>query len=203
MSDYMFSRSRTPDLRTSELGEISNHGTVRGSNFTIWIFVALILILIIVIIYQNYSFNKSLDDIRNIHQSQPIQTQIRNLMQTPSHTVPQITYQVAPLQNINDHPKIINPTLDEKKNANDILATYYFSPMCGHCTRFAPEWDKFSSKYNSYNIKKINCMEHPDLCANIVGVPHVVFSKNGTNHIYSGQRTANALESFYNSLKAM
>ncbi len=143
------------------------------------IFVILIVILILVIIYQTYSFNKSLDDIKNVHQSKPISKSIAP--NPPSQPIPII-----------QKPQRHNISTDD-----NITITYYYSPNCGACVNFTPEWDKFYSRHNSQYMKKIDCSNNPEMCTGVTNVPHVIFSKNGQDSVYSGARTADALYGFY------
>lgn len=156
-----------------------------------YIFIALIIILILILLYQHYSFNKSLETIKHTHQpkitAHPVQ-----LTRTQPVVVPQIqsidfsSFEKKPIQSV------------QKDQSSSGKVTYYFSPGCGHCVNFSPEWDKFHSKYNmSPLMKKIDCSVNPELCTGVQGVPFVVFSKNGKDVVYSGARTADALHGFY------
>lgn len=167
------------------------------------IFVIIIVILVLVIAYQHYSFNKSLDDIKEVHMNSNAKKGNPQMQVMPGFVTPQVIVPVAdPMQELlkaeqdAGHSKVrYNSSIDDS-----VTVTYYYSPGCGHCTHFMPEWEKFNAKHNSPLMKKVNCMEQPDLCENIRGVPHVIFSKNGKDTVYSGARTADALDGFYASM---
>jgi Pyruvate/2-oxoacid:ferredoxin oxidoreductase delta subunit len=80
---------------------------------------------------------------------------------------------------------------------NDVRVTYHYSPGCGYCVKFSPEWDKFAQivaqNHPHVKLEKINCNESPDACRNIRGVPSITLYKNGVASDYTGERTANAL----------
>lgn len=72
---------------------------------------------------------------------------------------------------------------------------YYYSPGCPHCRNFMAAWDEFASSAKA-SCQKINCAENSEACAGIRGVPHVVFSTDKNETVYSGERTSSGLNSF-------
>lgn len=88
-------------------------------------------------------------------------------------------------------------TSSSGNTSSSVKVKYFYSPMCPHCRNFMDEWEKFVTMCtDKATCEKINCMENSQACANIVGVPHVVFVSGTTEVVYSGERTADALSSF-------
>jgi thiol-disulfide isomerase/thioredoxin len=76
---------------------------------------------------------------------------------------------------------------------------YYFVPGCGHCQKFMPVWNEFSSQ-SSVDCEKIDCSTNPNLCSGIRGVPHIVVSNNGSDIVYQGERSVNGINTFLKKL---
>ena len=78
-----------------------------------------------------------------------------------------------------------------------VKVKYFYSPGCPHCRNFMAAWDQFASQASSKaDVEKVNCATHPQLCAGIRGVPHVVFSVDNKEVVYPGERTPGALYNF-------
>lgn len=60
----------------------------------------------------------------------------------------------------------------------------HYSPHCGYCTEFLPEWEKFNNYVLDNNldihVEKINCDKNMNLCQGIQGFPTVLlYKRNG------------------------
>ena len=77
---------------------------------------------------------------------------------------------------------------------------YFHMNGCGHCKRFSPIWDEFSSKYNGgLKLKKLERKEAGDLLQKyeVKGFPTVLMlDEQGNKKEFQGDRTVSGLESF-------
>jgi thiol-disulfide isomerase/thioredoxin len=86
--------------------------------------------------------------------------------------------------------------------ANKNTLRYFYKEGCPHCVTFSPEWDKFvqkgGSKYETEKVEEANInSEHAQY---IKGFPTVMlFKADSTTKEFTGDRTAEALETFMNS----
>lgn len=88
-----------------------------------------------------------------------------------------------------------------RSNSDKVTVTYYSVATCPHCMRFTPEWNKFrESEKGKARFVKIDCTTNPDMCSNIRGVPTVVFTTNGSDMTYDGDRTQQSLSVFLTKL---
>jgi thiol-disulfide isomerase/thioredoxin len=88
---------------------------------------------------------------------------------------------------------------DKMRKQRMMNMKYYYTPRCHHCRHFSPVWDEFVSKVSDKAVcEKIDCSENPELCRDIVGVPHIVASSpmRNTSSVYNGDRNLNGLVSF-------
>lgn len=86
-------------------------------------------------------------------------------------------------------------------NSSGLEVKYYYSPYCPHCVNFMSTWSDFESKAkNRASLVKINCVENPELCRGVTGVPHVVFKNGDKEVVYQGARNSESLEKFLNSM---
>jgi thiol-disulfide isomerase/thioredoxin len=82
----------------------------------------------------------------------------------------------------------------------------YYSPGCGYCKMFMPEWDKFEQRASRelprLSVKKINCEgENGQMCfqKGIQGFPTVImYLNNGSQVAFEKNRTADDLVMFVN-----
>jgi thioredoxin-like negative regulator of GroEL len=77
---------------------------------------------------------------------------------------------------------------------------YFHMNGCGHCKRFSPIWDEFSSKYNGeLKLKKLERKEAGDLLQKyeVKGFPTVLMlDEQGNKKEFQGDRSVTGLESF-------
>jgi thioredoxin domain-containing protein 5 len=83
---------------------------------------------------------------------------------------------------------------------NPSTCTYYYMNECGHCKRFAPEWDNFVQSYTGpVTLRKVEMSEAGDDLEkyNIRGFPTIlVVDDKGEFKEYDGPRTSEALTKF-------
>jgi len=81
--------------------------------------------------------------------------------------------------------------------------TYFYMEECGHCKRFAPEWDKFVSTYKGpVKMNKIERANAGPLLKkyNINGFPKVIIvDKEGDFREYNGARTSDSLHAYFSN----
>ena len=77
---------------------------------------------------------------------------------------------------------------------------YFYMDGCGHCKKFSPVWDQFSSSYNgNLNIRKVERNDAGDELNQyqIQGFPTVLLlDGNGGKKEFQGDRTIQGLNSF-------
>lgn len=87
---------------------------------------------------------------------------------------------------------------------NPATLTYYYMENCGHCKRFAPEWDTFVQNYTGQvKLRKVEMNEAGgDLEKyNINGFPTILaVDENGDKKDYDGPRTSEGLTKFLNGM---
>ena len=88
---------------------------------------------------------------------------------------------------------------------NPATLTYYYMENCGHCKRFAPEWDTFVQNYTGpVKLRKVEMNEAGgDLEKyNINGFPTILaVDENGDKKDYDGPRTSEGLTKFLDGMK--
>lgn len=88
---------------------------------------------------------------------------------------------------------------------NAVTVTYFFLPECPWCKKFKPEWDKFVTAAKSKSIKTVEVdasdPKHEKTVAEkgLKGFPTVIVTK-GKDHEYTGDRTAEKLMEFVQTL---
>ena len=87
---------------------------------------------------------------------------------------------------------------------NPATLTYYYMENCGHCKRFAPEWDTFVQNYTGQvKLRKVEMNEAGgDLEKyNINGFPTILaVDENGDKKDYDGPRTSEGLTKFLDGM---
>jgi len=87
---------------------------------------------------------------------------------------------------------------------NPATLTYYYMENCGHCKRFAPEWDTFVQNYTGHvKLRKVEMNEAGDDLEkyNISGFPTILaVDENGDKKDYDGPRTSEGLTKFLNGM---
>lgn len=87
------------------------------------------------------------------------------------------------------------------KDKNNFVLVFHKMEGCGHCVKFTPTWNEFSSQVDKlFPGKKVKCiMVDPsnDLSADVQGFPTVRYYKSPTNHVeFESERTLDALKAF-------
>ena len=63
------------------------------------------------------------------------------------------------------------------------VLTLYYSPTCGHCTRFLPLFERFRSiariNFPHLTINMINCASTPEMCRSITALPTLILELPG------------------------
>lgn len=87
---------------------------------------------------------------------------------------------------------------------NPATLTYYYMENCGHCKRFAPEWDTFVQNYTGpVKLRKVEMNEAGDDLEkyNINGFPTILaVDENGDKKDYDGPRTSEGLTKFLDGM---
>ena len=87
---------------------------------------------------------------------------------------------------------------------NPATLTYYYMEDCGHCKRFAPEWDTFVQNYTGQvKLRKVEMNEAGDDLKkyNINGFPTILaVDESGEAKDYDGPRTSEGLTKFLDSM---
>lgn len=52
---------------------------------------------------------------------------------------------------------------DAEIEGKDYFVKFY-APWCGHCKRMAPTWSELATDHPEFNIGKVDCTEHNDIC---------------------------------------
>ena len=96
--------------------------------------------------------------------------------------------------------KILEGFSHEPDYDTPLSLTLYHHPSCGHCKAMMPEWQRLEkrNKYAGVNLKMVNGKENPTAVdkAGVASFPTIILSGQGKKKIYSGERTAEALERF-------
>ena len=85
---------------------------------------------------------------------------------------------------------------------NTVTVKYYFSPTCGWCNKFKPEWEIFQATADPSLItcNPIDATDPNNKSAatadNVTGYPTIIIVKNGNQVQYTGDRTAAAINDF-------
>lgn len=100
-------------------------------------------------------------------------------------------------------------TVGEQFSGRSAELRYYFSPGCGHCRRFTPQWDNEIVPKLSVAHKKIDTSDPANRqlveVANqngMMGVPFLLFIKNGRHTAFpmTTRRTISNVLAWVNSL---
>tara|TARA_B110000037_G_scaffold19722_2_gene21133 strand:+ start:2835 stop:3224 length:390 start_codon:yes stop_codon:yes gene_type:complete len=87
---------------------------------------------------------------------------------------------------------------------NPATLTYYYMENCGHCKRFAPEWDTFVQNYTGQvKLRKVEMNEAGSDIEkyNINGFPTILaVDENGDKKDYDGPRTSEGLNKFLDGM---
>ena len=94
------------------------------------------------------------------------------------------------------------------ENFNDYLKenpqtfVEFYSPHCGHCKHFAPEYEDFAKQIIAddapFKITAVDCQQQGSVCEqqDIQGYPTLVFYYNGIRIDYDGPREGEAIKKF-------
>ncbi len=97
---------------------------------------------------------------------------------------------------------------DNGSTKGDVIVQFYKMKNCGHCVSFAPIFDEFMKEVKKTNQSVgFKIIDADDVSSQalitenkIEGFPTVIFIKNGTKHIFEGDRTLVALREFLTKL---
>ena len=84
-------------------------------------------------------------------------------------------------------------------NKSDLLFVIFYSPWCGHCKKFMPEFVKASKTAEEKNLPikfaKIDASVSSNISAefNIEGIPSIFLINKGQKYLYEGERTSEGL----------
>lgn len=87
---------------------------------------------------------------------------------------------------------------DAEIEGKDYFVKFY-APWCGHCKRMVPAWSELATENPQFNIGKVDCTEHNDICGRyeVRGFPTLILLKaDGTTVKYSGQRNVEEFVTF-------
>ncbi|ODQ77525.1 hypothetical protein BABINDRAFT_163527 [Babjeviella inositovora NRRL Y-12698] len=90
---------------------------------------------------------------------------------------PKVGSEVKPKDSLEGLPDILTKTTFDAITEKGLVFVEFFSPLCGHCVHFAPQWkamfDRFDLVAIDYGIvlRQVNCLELGDLCER-EGVKH-------------------------------
>ena len=86
---------------------------------------------------------------------------------------------------------------DTVLSENSKVIVFFFSPGCGHCTKFRPEYEKLPEMLEEENIvvAEVNCVDNVEVCEqeNIEGYPTINLYDNKFKVNYNEERTADAV----------
>ncbi|NDB84185.1 MAG: hypothetical protein EB127_15935 [Alphaproteobacteria bacterium] len=77
---------------------------------------------------------------------------------------------------------------------------FYYMTGCPHCVDAEPEWDKFVEKAKAAGIStdKVESKDPQASKAGVTSFPTFIFTKDGKDTVYNGDRTADAFMAFAN-----
>lgn len=105
-------------------------------------------------------------------------------------------------ENVN---KLNAETYNSTLQNNKYVFVEYYSPNCGHCVRFAPEYEKLAAKVKEegldYVIAAVDLVTDKEIgdWVEVQGYPTLRFFINGKSIDYNGERNAEAVLNFINS----
>ena len=98
--------------------------------------------------------------------------------------------------------QLTEDTYNETLSSNDYVFVEYYSPTCGHCVQFAPEYEKLAEKFNAsdskYVIAAVNMVQEQAINSwvSINGYPTLRFYIKGDEFDYEGQRDGEEIVAF-------
>ena len=90
--------------------------------------------------------------------------------------------------------KLTTETYNDTIKNNKYVFIEYYSPTCGHCVQFAPEYEALATKLqgedSKYIIAAVDLEEHAEVgeWTNVNGYPTLRFYINGIEVDYNGPR---------------
>ena len=93
------------------------------------------------------------------------------------------------------------PRLSKEEFASKDAMILFHLPNCKFCRDMMPEWNKFQAAHQDdpkVTVYKVDGSKHPEIADTnkIRGFPTVIKVKNGKKTMFTGERTAKALEEF-------
>ena len=93
------------------------------------------------------------------------------------------------------------PSFEGFSSITPAEVNYYYMDGCGHCEKFSPVWDEFTSAYKgSIQFQKFNMKDAEEDVKKyeVNGFPTVVvIDENGKFEQYEGERTIDGLQSHF------
>ena len=98
--------------------------------------------------------------------------------------------------------QLTEDTYNETLSSNDYVFVEYYSPSCGHCVQFAPEYEKLAENLTAENSKYV--IAAVDMAkeqaigqwVSINGYPTLRFYIKGDEFDYEGQRSGEEIVAF-------
>ena len=97
--------------------------------------------------------------------------------------------------NLNNNTNNADPIKENYDNINDNKLVLYFASWCGWSQKFLPVWEEFKQKHPEISTDTIECTNN-NKCITIKGYPTIIYYKNGSPLLYTGNRTVNDLFQF-------
>ena len=103
--------------------------------------------------------------------------------------------------------KLTNETYNDTLKNNKFVFVEYYSPSCGHCARFAPDYEKLATQLKESNsefvIAAVDMSVEDEVASwvNVNGYPTLRFYIDGSEIDYTGERDVESIISFMTKAK--
>jgi len=96
--------------------------------------------------------------------------------------------------------EIFSPSEDDNISTHEPILIEFYTPWCGYCKNFEPEFERISDVLEIHSIKtgKIDCDKDREFCGkyNIHEDPSLMFFNQGNNRRYIGYRSIEDVTNF-------
>lgn len=185
------------------------------SKKTIYIILSIVLFILVTSIFIYYIYSKDEINSIDIYLNKDIETPYRRKLNN-KHTKSKSIY-ISPRHDISTkkmvellrnqliHTDITDKT-DNKYQLQDYpyIVKLFYSNNCPHCVVFKPLWNMLKEKHgNRLKFIDVDCTYNPVNLPYVQGVPTIAIYDSRDRYIsnYSKQRTKEALNEFFSSLK--